>query len=328
MSKLSRDEALQWCVENVKSWEKTEVSHNILYIEDNWVFVFDGSYLKMVNTSDKPDHSITKQDWLEAKKNKEKEMNNNELMMKAAVKYKGVWPVDRNTFLAVRVTSMPSIDKGVIASLPESFRFSENWKAICTREQFESFVESIFESAPDEAEMYVEIYPSIGCPEYKGFAYKNDSNRYELTSSGKWIDKVDVEIARPTKKLYIGDTPQQLKEGIAPKATAYMPKVGEECLCDWADWTDLEKVKFKGSFDGVAWIEWFRCEGDVLQIHPKIEDVNFRPIKTEHDKLLDSLVNRMINYYGNPKGAEGYIGLAEAILNDEDLSIISVSNQK
>lgn len=35
-----------------------------------------------------------------------------------------------------------------------------------------------------------------------------------------------------------------------------------------------------------------------------------RPIQTERDEL----VNVFINHYGNPKGAEGYIGIADAIL--------------
>ena len=35
-----------------------------------------------------------------------------------------------------------------------------------------------------------------------------------------------------------------------------------------------------------------------------------RPIRTERDEL----VNIFINHYGNPKGAEGYIGIADAIL--------------
>ena len=35
-----------------------------------------------------------------------------------------------------------------------------------------------------------------------------------------------------------------------------------------------------------------------------------RPIRTERDEL----VNVFINHYGNPKGAEGYIGIADAIL--------------
>ena len=37
---------------------------------------------------------------------------------------------------------------------------------------------------------------------------------------------------------------------------------------------------------------------------------SFRPVHTERDEL----VNVFINHYGNPKGAEGYIGIADAIL--------------
>lgn len=41
-----------------------------------------------------------------------------------------------------------------------------------------------------------------------------------------------------------------------------------------------------------------------------IPSIDFRPILTERDEL----VNVFINHYGNPKGAEGYIGIADAIL--------------
>ena len=41
-----------------------------------------------------------------------------------------------------------------------------------------------------------------------------------------------------------------------------------------------------------------------------IPSIDFRPIRTERDEL----VNVFINHYGNPKGAEGYIGIADAIL--------------
>lgn len=67
---MTRQEALQWCVENVTDWRKREVQHNILNIEDNWVFNFDGKYIKMVNISDNPEPPIAKQDWLEAQDKK------------------------------------------------------------------------------------------------------------------------------------------------------------------------------------------------------------------------------------------------------------------
>lgn len=49
-----------------------------------------------------------------------------------------------------------------------------------------------------------------------------------------------------------------------------------------------------------------------------IDKPKFRPLRSEEDKKRDAMVNDMVEtifyYYGNPKGAEGYIGLAERII--------------
>lgn len=69
---MNRQEALQWCVENVKAWDNEEVSHNTLDIDEGWFFWFNGHCFRMLNFCENPESPITKQDWLEAKTNKEK----------------------------------------------------------------------------------------------------------------------------------------------------------------------------------------------------------------------------------------------------------------
>ena len=56
--------------------------------------------------------------------------------------------------------------------------------------------------------------------------------------------------------------------------------------------------------------EYLIVKYETLEQHYMLKDISFRPIRTERDEL----VNVFINHYGNPKGAEGYIGIADAIL--------------
>ncbi|WP_289105249.1 hypothetical protein [uncultured Halomonas sp.] len=40
---------------------------------------------------------------------------------------------------------------------------------------------------------------------------------------------------------------------------------------------------------------------------------NLSPIRSEERKAVDGMVGVMIDHYGHPKGAEGYVGLARAL---------------
>ena len=39
----------------------------------------------------------------------------------------------------------------------------------------------------------------------------------------------------------------------------------------------------------------------------------FMPLRTERDKAIDEMVGEFINYYGDPKGGERYLGIAEKL---------------
>ena len=106
----------------------------------------------------------------------------------------------------------------------------------------------------------------------------------------------------------------------------YMPKIREEI--EYKEYPRIEVYTPAiscGYVDGNYIVKHHKQSPSILtRFHNKPE--RMRPLLTERDKLTDVLVNIMINHYGNPKGAEGYKQLAEAILSDEDLSITSVSN--
>ena len=116
-----------------------------------------------------------------------------------------------------------------------------------------------------------------------------------------------------------------IKKGVTPEAP-YMPKIREEI--EYKEYPRIEVYTPAiscGYVDGNYIVKHHKQSPSILtRFHNKPE--RMRPLLTERDKLTDVLVNIMINHYGNPKGAEGYKQLAEAILSDEDLSITSVSN--
>lgn len=90
-----------------------------------------------------------------------------------------------------------------------------------------------------------------------------------------------------------------------------LPPAGTKCeFCNSGDeWTDWHQAIFVGTDalgNGVVSVI-----GDDRGVYWHSKDPgDFRPISTERDEL----VNVFINHYGNPKGAEGYIGIADAIL--------------
>lgn len=128
------------------------------------------------------------------------------------------------------------------------------------------------------------------------------------------------------EKPVIDDTPEQLKEGVTQQAP-YMPEVGEECE-SWlvgGSGFRVGQLMYKSK----KLIVWQDIDtGDETANRP--EHRIFRPIRTEREKLTDALVNIMITngQHTDPKSIEGYKRIAEAILSDDRLSIVSVSNQK
>ena len=86
-----------------------------------------------------------------------------------------------------------------------------------------------------------------------------------------------------------------------------LPPVGVECDIRHSCWNseEYEKVTVVAITN-----EYLIVKYATLEQHYMLKDISFRPIRTERDEL----VNVFINHYGNPKGAEGYIGIADAIL--------------
>ena len=85
-----------------------------------------------------------------------------------------------------------------------------------------------------------------------------------------------------------------------------LPPVGEVCEAYVGrppKWIETEIVAHKDGF-AIGWCKSVMkgCHGDKAH--------EFRPLRTERDKAIDEMVGEFINYYGDPKGGERYIGIA------------------
>ena len=122
-------------------------------------------------------------------------------------------------------------------------------------------------NAPEGADRYVEVHSLRSSQEYKGFSYKNKLGKYELIDAGTWIDKVDVEVMRPTEQ-------------------PYMPQVGEECLAyEYSTQQNRESVYIGDDprSDSSTW----KAFSSITTGQPFFSDrYEFLPLKTEREKFI------------------------------------------
>ncbi len=88
-----------------------------------------------------------------------------------------------------------------------------------------------------------------------------------------------------------------------------LPPVGEVCeaYIDYhPQWIETEIVAHKDGF-AIGWCKSVMkgCYGDKAH--------EFRPLRTERDKAIDEMVCEFIDHYGDPKGGERYLGIAEKL---------------
>lgn len=196
---------------------------------------------------------------------------NKELMMKAAIQFKGVWPSEKSTHIwLMKSGSM------VVGNIDEDMIFDED-NILCTREQFESFVESLFKGAPEGS---THFRPNALSSWYK---ISNAENKHYLGKEDGWVNSVSIE----KRSVSINDLiPRPAK---AEPQSAYMPQVGEGCEFknDRQDmpfdyrWIeaffvglskDGHKIMEIDASTGLVWLDEY--DGDVFI---------FRPLRTEEE---------------------------------------------
>jgi hypothetical protein len=208
---------------------------------------------------------------------------NRDLMMKAAVKFKGVWPDQEETHLykfhyGRFVTGMAGGTADVV----------------CTREQFENFVESLFEGAPKGATHYS---PEDENNEQAWWKLVGDEMLCICETGSIYIwerghfDKTIQLIPRPAKKLFIGDTPQQLKDGVTP----WVPEIGEECKSALlGSHFTVGRLLYK-SDQLVIWQD----SATGAEFAGKLENRIFRPLRTERELFIEQATKDYLDQVGS-----------------------------
>lgn len=100
---------------------------------------------------------------------------------------------------------------------------------------------------------------------------------------------------------------KQLREG--GTTMKFIPKVGETCICTGLSGEPRIRPKYVGSYHVL-----FDYGSDEFSMPYGI----FKPIKTpaeiEREDAIQALVEFLMGYYGNPKGGEHYLPLAESLV--------------
>lgn len=231
---------------------------------------------------------------------------NKDLILKAAVHFKGVWPDGYET-LIVSTEKNILLGSGTYQNFIDDkpyfnivISYYGNWEWVCNKQEFEDFVESLFDGAPDDAEYYLhredsyDFWKSVA----GGYLHWNKVTQ-------EWVDQIcslsQVEselIRRPHKQ-------KQEKEEWSGEG---LPPVGTECEYKY-DFFFIERqigncipIAYHG---GKVWIE---LSIDETQHLIDVEKIDFRPLKTEAEKELDQLTLDGINT------VEYYSGLAKPTL--------------
>lgn len=89
-----------------------------------------------------------------------------------------------------------------------------------------------------------------------------------------------------------------------------LPPVGEICEIHHSCWNEskFEKVKIAAITKDYLIVEYATFEQHYLR-----KDMSFRSLRTERDRAIDEIVSEFIDHYGDPKGGERYLGIAEKL---------------
>ncbi|MGB2063585.1 MAG: hypothetical protein ACPHUL_00420 [Marinomonas gallaica] len=217
---------------------------------------------------------------------------NEELILKAAVKFKGVWPDVREDQDCLIVCKQHG---EIRASMINSSEIDEDldkerFNLICTRTEYEAFIDSLFEGAPEDAEYYLPAESSYA----EGWIMLDgDSCKFCESGGSQWFDTIDTRgvrtlIPRP-RKQEVEQVPFD-KDGIPP--------VGTMCEAVWLELPDGGAREWKqclvmGAYDDLVWINVHEYDSDGLYsgypLTLQKSSVKFRPLKTEAEKERERL---------------------------------------
>ena len=89
-----------------------------------------------------------------------------------------------------------------------------------------------------------------------------------------------------------------------------IPENGQILFCK----NTAERAAFIGGCgNGTQWAVELERTGKIVSCPPGWFDPIKTPEQVEEEKAIDGIVELLVNFYGNPKGAEGYIGVAKSL---------------
>ena len=165
-----------------------------------------------------------------------------------------------------------------------------------------------------------------GAPEWATISYKYGCSDLIRFCNG-WNHGCKFSGMREEMTRHYGITDLSKYEVIAERLPIAEPVVNKQLTTEWSG----EGLPPVGVECEMLWNkEWVKCVikayGDEQFIFKAdghreweghIANFSFRPIRSPEDaarrEVIDSLVEEFINHYGNPKGAEGYLGIANKL---------------
>lgn len=206
-----------------------------------------------------------------------------------------------------------------------------------TREQYEAalaakndgWIEWGGGKCPVQTGVLVDVRYGDGVEEFALEANMPNKTRFRTAAAAWWRhdghegDIIAYRLHQPQQEEQSEASEEDLNECIGQAPVTQwngegLPPVGMEIEYKFAKAnyrTDFSRGKVLGYGMHNVFMEHWASKNEFIQPLDKIE---FRHIRSEADKKRDAMVNDMVEtifyYYGNPKGAEGYIGLAERII--------------
>ncbi len=208
-------------------------------------------------------------------------MNKNEMIMKAAVKFKGKWP-EGYSALIVSTENNSCWGEGMyqdFTGLSTVMADSDAWQWVCTKSEFEELMQNLVDKAPEGATHYSQ----------------EDENNHQ-----SWWKLVGAEMycicergnIYTWERGYFNKSFQLIP---LPKCELekWMPEVGQECECKFfhADQQSWVKCYIVGKTKNLEWLVYHTHHNDGLNF-ANIENgsIEFRPLRTEAEIERESLI--------------------------------------
>lgn len=218
---------------------------------------------------------------------------NRDLMMKAAVKFEGVWPDDGYGLIVAipsdivlgneeKDGSVSYVSKGVTENT-----FLRSWSH-CTRKQFEDFVESLFECAPADATHY--------SPEDKN----NEQTWWKLVGD-EMLCICEIGDIHTWERGHFDETIQLIPHPVkkAEPQAPWVPKVGEECeySTNGHKWHVCEPLYIGNS---CAFVKSDKASADGYREYSlPISHTDFRPLRTERELFIEQATKDYLDQVGS-----------------------------